>query len=169
MKRKRQISYMDLLLLCFLAGSMGGCAAANLLSRELLGQIGYFDSIYRLQVSVNRKDRGRLWCCILRQRAMEFGIGCLAGLTPFASMAFCFFAAAGGFGFALQISVFTLQKGWLGLFYFLAAVLPHWIFYMLVWVILAMGVKKGLGKLRLPVWLLLAAAVIAGTLSEAIL
>ena len=52
MRIKRRIAYWDLWLICMMGGVLTGTIWANLLSRELLGQIGFFDGLYQT---------GRIW------------------------------------------------------------------------------------------------------------
>lgn len=169
MKKIRWISYSDLLCLLFLAGSIAGCVAANLLSGELLKQIGYFNSVYQWENSMGMEEKGQLWQYIAKRRFLELGIGSLIGMTPFAVAAFGVLVFVFGFSTSLLISVFTLQSGWLGLVYFLKSILPQWVFYGMVWSILAAGAQNGLEKMKIRVWLLLILIVFAGTLLEAFL
>ena len=157
MRKLRLGSFPDLLFLLFAAGSIIGCVTANLLSKELLKQIGYFDSIYQWESSMGREER---------RRFLEVGTGALVGMTPLARGAFGGIAMAFGFGLGLLISTFTLERGWMGIFLFLKSVMPQWIFYGLGWVILAAGCDNGLEKAKLRMWLLLVMAVLAGTLLE---
>lgn len=167
MKKVRWGTFQDILFLLFLAGNICGCVTANLLGRELLKQIGYFDSVYRFSTEMGFKEKAEFWCYVLKRRIMEFGIGSLVGMTPFALPAFAGLAAFFGFGCGLLISVFTLQHGWLGIGLFLRSVLPHWLFYMVVWTGLAMGAKDGLDKMKAHGWLFLVLVILAGSIAEA--
>ncbi|MCI8725231.1 MAG: DUF2460 domain-containing protein [Hungatella sp.] len=166
MRKLRLGSFPDLLFLLFAAGSIIGCVTANLLSKELLKQIGYFDSIYQWESSMGREERRQFWSYTARRRFLEVGTGALVGMTPLARGAFGGIAMAFGFGLGLLISTFTLERGWMGIFLFLKSVMPQWIFYGLGWVILAAGCDNGLEKAKLRMWLLLVMAVLAGTLLE---
>jgi hypothetical protein len=166
MKKIRWISHSDLLCLLFLTGSIAGCVTANLLSVELLRQIGYFDSVYQWGSSIGREEKGQLWRYLAKRRFLEFGAGSLVGMTPFSSAAFCCVMFVFGFSAALLISVFTLQSGWLGMVYFLRTILPQWGLYGMVWGILAIGAENGLDKMKIRVWPLLILVVFLGTFLE---
>ena len=169
MKNVRWGSFADVLFLLFVAGSIIGCVTANLLSGELLMQIGYFDSIYQWKASFGPEEKGDFWRYVMRRRFLEFGTGALVGMTPLAKWAFGGIAAIFGFNCGLAISVFTLESGWMGLLLFLRTTLPQWIFYGLAWVILAVGCENGLEKMKIRVWFFLALLILVGSLLEAFL
>ena len=120
---------------------------ANLLSGELRTQLGCFEAVGGGGYSLGMEEKKQLWRYVLRKRLMEFGIGGLAGMTPLAAWIFGGISFVGGFGCSLMISMFTLYDGWMGIFSFSRLVLPQWIFYFTVWVILAVGVENGLEKM----------------------
>lgn len=167
MKKVHWGSFTDMLFLLFAAGSIVGCVTANLLSGELLKQIGYFDSIYQWGRSMGVEERGRLWRYTLKRRFGEIGVGALVGMTPLAKWAFYGFSMILGFNSGLIISTFTLESGWMGLFLFLRSVLPQWIFYGLSWIILAAGCDNGLEKIKVRVWVFLIFIILMGTFVEA--
>ena len=169
MRKIRLGAFSDVLFLLFAAGSIIGCVTANLLSGELLKQIGYFDSVYQWEYTMGMEEKGMLWRYTARRRFLEMGLGGLVGMTPLAKWAFGGIAMVFGFNSGLLISTFTLQSGWMGLFHFLKSVMPQWIFYGLGWVILAAGCENGLEKAKIRMWLLLVIAILAGTLLEVFL
>lgn len=167
MKKIRWGLFQDWIFLLFLAGSICGCVTANLLGGELLRQIGCFDSVYNLDRNLGLKEKGELWCYVLKRRITEFGLGSLVGMTAFASAASCGLAVCLGFGCGLLLSVFTMQYGWRGLAWFLRVMLPHWPFYMTAWAGLALGAANGLEKMKVRGWLVFMALILAGTAAEA--
>lgn len=166
MKRVRWGSFTDMLFLLFAAGSIIGCVTANLLSGELLKQIGYFNSVYQWEQAMGAEERGRFWRYAVKRRFGEVGIGALIGMTPMAKWAFGGISMVFGFNSGLLISIFTLESGWSGIFFFLRSVMPQWILYGLSWVILAAGCENGLEKIKIRVWLLFVLLILAGTLLE---
>lgn len=163
------MSFSDMLFLLFAAGSIIGCVMANLLSGELLKQIGYFNSIYQWERSLGLEERGQLWKYTGKRRFLEFGTGALVAMTPLAKWAYGCIALVFGFNSGLLISTFTLESGWMGLFLFLKSVIPHWILYGLSWMILAVGCENGLEKMKIRVWLLLILLILGGTFLEVFL
>ncbi len=166
MKKIRIGTFLDMLLLLFAAGSIIGCVSANLLSGELLKQIGYFDAVYQWENSMGMAKKGMFWKYTMKRRFLEMGMGALLGMTPLVKWAYGGIALMLGFNSGLLISTFTLERGWMGLFLFLRSVMPQWLFYGFGWVVLAAGSENGLERMKVRVWLLLALLVFTGTLAE---
>ena len=166
MKRIRGITYLDGLLLLFMAGSAAGCMIANLLSGELLRQLGYFDLTYTDMQTLDAGEKNQLWLYTLKRRMSQLALGGLIGMTPFARAAFFVLAFSTGFGCSVMISTCTLLNGWQGLTQFLRAVLPQGLPYMAVICLMAAASEQGLEKMKVKVWLLLALLTLLGTWLE---
>lgn len=173
MKRSFRFSFTwsAQMLLCFACGILAGTGAAFLFGEEILERldelgvgIGIFNGIGDA-VKENFRDG---WLYLLRYRFTKFLAGGLLLATPLAVWACMFLFLGIGFYGALAISVLTLESGWRGIFLFLRAVLPQWLIYGFVWLILAVVSAKGMGKLRPLSWLLLALAVVLGSFLEAL-
>lgn len=159
--------FRNFCLLCIMGGVLAGTMWANLLSGELLGQIGYFDGIYGLEKVYSDQEQRQLWEYIIRQRLCEVGLGSLAAMTPLAVPVYLVGAFCAGFVLAVLITLFTLEKGWLGILYWLASVFPHGLCYLGVWLILTVAVMEGEELKKVRIWLLVAALVGAGSFLEA--
>ena len=79
---------------------------------------------------------------LLKRRSFAVLLGWLVGMTPYGAVCFlCLFAYA-GLTMGVTVSVFTWQKGLTGIFYFLLSILPHSLFYGVVWLSLAFFAGK---------------------------
>lgn len=167
MSKWKRVPSRNLWLMCIIGGVLAGTMWANLLSGELLGQIGYFDGIYQTERAYSGREQWQLWRYIIRQRLCEIGMGSLIAMTPFAVAGYFIGAFGAGFVLAVLITLFTLEKGWLGVLYWLASVLPHGFCYLTAWMILAAAVveKQDLKKVR--IWLFIGILVAAGSFLEA--
>ncbi|MCI8838647.1 MAG: hypothetical protein HFG74_11420 [Hungatella sp.] len=166
MKRWRRIPFRNFWLISVMGGILAGTIGANLLSGELLKQIGYFDGIFYAGREMNGEEQKQLWLYVLRQRAWEAGFGGLLAMTPAAAAAYLVLAFAAGAAAAMVITVFTLEKGWMGLGYWLASVLPHGLCYGAVWVIWAAAVMERQDIRKFKIWILAGLLVTGGSLLE---
>ncbi len=166
MRRFPRIPFPWVLLLAFICGSAAGAAAANALGGLILQQIGYLDSLYRTGTALSGEQKGRLLGYVFCQRAREFGLAVLIGMTPAAAFGFLLICFAGGLGCGLLVSVLTMKAGMFGIFLFFRMVLPQWLLYFPAWAFLAVKSEDGLGKLRMRSWLLPAVLAAAGIFLE---
>lgn len=148
-----------------MGGVLAGTIWANLLSGELLRQIGYFDGIY-MAGEMDRTQQRQLWLYVLKQRVCEAGFGGLLAMTPIAVPGYLILSFGAGVSVALIITVFTLEKGWMGLGYWLASVLPHGLCYGAVWMILTVAVKESQNLKKFRVWILIGVLVAGGSILE---
>ena len=167
MKKIRRVSFWDLWLLLMMGGVLAGTVWANLLGRELLGQIGYFDGIFGTAVEMDSKEQWQLWRYVLNQRLCEVCFGGLLAMTPLAFSGYLVLSFGTGFATAVIITIFTLEKGWMGIGYWIISMIPHGFCYLTVWLLLSAAVKekKNLEKFRF--WLLVGMLVIIGSFLEA--
>lgn len=166
MKGGLRISYQDRLLLCFLGGILGGTIIANLLSSELQSQIGYFDALLLSGAALSDVDQRRLWGYVTRQRLLETAGVWLVSLTTFASLGCCMLAVLAGAVASVTISVITVQKGLFGILFYLASILPQWLFYIPVFLVLALWAEKNSRVIRIRALLILLFLVLVGAAAE---
>lgn len=167
MKRIRGMSFWTLWFLCIMGGVVTGTVWANLLSRELLGQIGYFDGLYRTGAKSYEGQQRQLWRYIIGQRLWETLVCSLIAVTPFAVPGYLAMTFGAGFVLAVVITVFTVEKRWLGLVYWLISVFPHGLSYLAAAMVLTAAVKERREIERLRVWLAVGIFVAAGSFLEA--
>lgn len=165
-KRGLRIPYQERLLLCFLGGVIAGTVIANLLSSELQSQIGYFDALFLTGGVLNAGERQRLWMYVMRQRLLEIAGAWLVSMTVFAAAGFQCLMVLAGANVAVAVSIMTMQKGMLGPVFYLAAILPQWLCYIPIWLILASWAEEGGRLVRWKAMLILLALVLLGTASE---
>lgn len=150
----------------FMGGVLAGTIWANLLGGDLLGQIGYFDGIYQNSKEMSDGERMELWLYVLKQRGWEAGFGGLLAMTSIAVPGYLLLSFGAGMVIGLSIAIFTLEKGGLGLGYWLASMMPHGLFYGVVWGILTVAVKESHDLKKLRIWFLIGILVIGGSLLE---
>ncbi len=186
MRRLFSISFYQVLILCFFCGLLAGTVSANLLGPEILaGELSVLEMEgaaggtagmtagtgdgnmeFLTGVSLNQEQRKVLWSYVFRQRAKEFGLAVLVGMTPFSALGFSAAAFAGGLGSGFLLSMVTLEIGIGGMPIFLMTLLPQWLCYAPVWIVLALKSADGLEQMKLRLWPVLAAAVLAGMCLE---
>lgn len=165
MRRGRNFSYMERVMMLFLVGSIAGSIIANLLSAELLEQIGSFDFMMSPKTVVPEK-RKELWIQLGKRRMTQLGLGCLIGMTPLAMTAYAGLALMAGCALACLVVICTLYGGWMGIWLALKAVLPQGMCYLVVGSVLAAGAEQGIQNMKRRVWLLLAVLTALGSILE---
>lgn len=160
--RRIRMTYQDSLLAAFLTGIAVGTAVANLSSNEMKAGL----SAFPFSAAGEPGGGGGMFWYLFRCRGAAMAIGWLAGLTSWGAV--CFVAAAGyiGMAMAVEISVFTFQKGIAGPLWFGLTLLPHFPLYAVCWAALAVWAGKRPAKLRLPALACLTAAALAGAAAE---
>ena len=159
------------MLLCFACGILAGTGAAAFFGEEILErleELGMGIRVFQGTGAAVKETFPDRWRYLLRYRFTRFLAGGLLLTTPIVLWVCMLFFLGIGFYSALSISVLTLESGWRGLFLFLRAVLPQWLIYGPVWLILAYASGKGVGKLRPLSWLFLIVAVVLGSFLEAV-
>ncbi len=167
MRHRFTLTFPRVLWCCFFCGAAAGTVAANCLSAELPGQLGAFALAYRSGAELSLRQRQKLWISVARQRGAEFGLAALVGMAPFAAAGFSIIAFLGGLYCGLLITVLTLEKGILGLPLFLLFQFPQGIFYLPVWLAMAVRAEDGLAGVKLRSWAALAFFAGLGMLFEA--
>lgn len=169
MRQPFHLSFSQVLFLCFLCGAAAGTIGANMLGPEILRTLeSGGETVFVLSASaLDWGQRKQLWQYVFRQRATEFALAVLVGMTPFSSLGFAAGSFAAGMGEGFLLAMATLQYGIRGIFVFLLTLLPQWLFYLPVWIFLALKAEDGLEQVRLLRWPFLAAAAAAGIFLEA--
>ncbi len=144
--KKIRISYGDGLLISFLVGIIAGTILLNIASSEMKAGLSAFPfSAGGVTKITDPKavsaDTG-LFLHLLKRRLLAVFIGWLIGMTPYGMPCFLGIFTYAGLTMGVTLSVFTWQRGLTGLLYFLLSVLPHSLFYGLVWFGLAAFAKK---------------------------
>lgn len=156
-------AYQDLLLLCFVLGVLGGTGAALAFGGEvvqggILGMAG--------MQAAPRQRAAAEFLGVWRGRALETGVGWLAGLTVCSRMLFGFLTFYCGMSLAVVMSVLTMQKGILGIAGFFLAVLPQGLIYLLIWYVLSVWSGQSVKKLHILPGILLIAIAGGGAFLE---
>ncbi len=167
MRKIRRVSFWNLWLLLFVGGVLGGTIWSNLLGRDLLEQIGYFDGIFQTGMKMNHEEQWQLCRYVLSQRVGEVCFGGMLAMTPLAIPGYLILSFGTGFGMAVVITVFTLEKGWLGIWYWIMSVIPHGLCYLAIWLLLSAAVKEKQDLKRVRFWLLVGILVTIGGFLEA--
>lgn len=127
-------TYQDWLLFCFILGIFGGTAAALAFGAStvqgcVLGAAG--------TVGGHKRYGAEAYFAVFRQRALETGAGWLSGLTVCSQLLFGLLTFYAGMSLAVMLSVLTMQKGIVGIGWFLCRILPHGLIYGLIWYVLS--------------------------------
>ena len=176
--KKVGISYEKGLLAAFLAGTVAGTILVNMMSSEMRSGLSAFPfsaggAMVEAAKGVNEagsklgaREQLPLFFHLFRSRSLAAAVGWLVGLTPYGAA--CFFLAAGYGGLTLGVSqaVFTWQKGLAGPGYFLLTLMPHCLFYGIIWAALAVWAGKQTPRLRLFPFLCLLAVCGIGAAAE---
>lgn len=102
----QKIKFPISLCISFFIGSVLGGVITNLLSRELLEQIGSFDLWYEQSDSLIQN---------LKKRLGQFMMVCLGGMTGFSGIWFYLVFLVMGAGAGVWIATLTLYGGWKGI------------------------------------------------------
>lgn len=168
--KKNWISYGDGLLISFLVGIIAGTSLLNMASSEIKSGLSAFPfsagGAAGLMDSKSVSADIGLFLHLLRRRILTAFIGWLIGMTPYGMPCFLGIFAYAGLTMGVTLSVFTWQKGLTGLLYFLLSVLPHSLFYGLVWFGLAAFAKKDGTSPKLFLVFCLLMLCIAGVAAE---
>lgn len=162
----KRFVYQDILLCFFIAGVAAGTVMANLLSKEVISQGGYFGTVFpNAALSGWQADMEFLFY-IGRQRLLEMAFALLMAMTVYSFPCFCLMAAYYGFLPGIVLTILTCQKGLLGLPYYVVTIFPQCIVYLAVWYVLAMWACERSHKLRPASVLGLLVLVLVGILLE---
>ncbi|MDW2798185.1 stage II sporulation protein M [Clostridium boliviensis] len=134
----------DRYLVCFFIGLMAGTVIANFWYSSFENEAVYYLGLLDRSRSVSGQESIGLFAAVLRQRLIEIFIAWLIGMTAYAVILYCLLTAGLGFSMGFVMSVITVQKGLMGLPFFFMTVMPQWLCYLPLWVlILYWGVQKG--------------------------
>lgn len=165
-KNHIKITYADRILFCFVTGIMIGTILFNLFGGQIQDQSGYFESIFQAGVRISRSQQKQLLYAVVRQRYLETGVAWLISLTVFSIPCFYGLSCYAGVSFSILLCLFTCQRGIYGLPLYVCSLLPHMLFYIPVWCVLAHWAGQPKGKLRLPTVIGLMMAIGMGTILE---
>lgn len=134
----------DRYLVCFFIGLMAGTVIANFWYSSFENEAVYYLGLLDRSRSVSGQESIGLFAAVVRQRLIEIFIAWLIGMTAYAVILYCLLTAGLGFSMGFVMSVITVQKGLMGLPFFFMTVMPQWLCYLPLWVlILYWGVQKG--------------------------
>lgn len=126
--------YGDWILAAFGLGIVLGTAAVNLAGSGFREQAGM---LLTGSLTAGGERRLELLRAAAFQRLGETAVLWGVGLMAAARLACCVLAVYGGFSVSVILSMFTWEKGVMGLPFYLASVLPQAVFYIPVWLFLA--------------------------------
>lgn len=134
----------DRYLVCFFIGLIAGTIIANLWYSSFENEAVYYLGLLNRSKSVNGQNGIGLFGEVLRQRLIQIFVAWLIGMTAYAAVLYCFMTAGLGFSMGFVMSVITVQKGLMGLPFFFMTVMPQWLCYLPLWILLLYwGVQKG--------------------------
>lgn len=134
----------DRYLVCFFIGLIAGTMIANFWYSSFENEAVYYLGLLGRSKSVNGQNGIGLFGEVLRQRLIQIFVAWLMGMTAYAAVLYCFMTAGLGFSMGFVMSVITVQKGLMGLPFFFMTVMPQWLCYLPLWILLLYwGVQKG--------------------------
>lgn len=134
----------DRYLVCFFIGLIAGTMIANFWYSSFENEAVYYLGLLSRSKSVNGQNGIGLFGEVLRQRLIQIFVAWLMGMTAYAAVLYCFMTAGLGFSMGFVMSVITVQKGLMGLPFFFMTVMPQWLCYLPLWILLLYwGVQKG--------------------------
>ena len=134
----------DRYLICFFIGLIAGTIIANFWYSSFENEAVYYLGLLNRSKSVNGQYGIGLFGAVLRQRLIQIFVAWLIGMTAYAAVLYCFLTAGLGFSMGFVMSVITVQKGLMGLPFFFMTVMPQWLCYLSLWILLLYwGVQKG--------------------------
>lgn len=157
----------DRYLFCFFLGLIAGTIIVNFFYSSFANEAGYYLSLLDKNINLNHQESVSLFEQICRQRLIEAGIAWLIGMTVYAVPLFFLLTTGIGFSMGFILSVFTIQKGLLGLPVFLMTIFPQSLFYLPIGVILFLWGEDKERRFRIPAFLLLLLLVVLGSALEA--
>ena len=166
-KLRFRLEYGDRLTVCFLAGIAAGTAAVNLSGVSLQEEAGYIGQLYEAAARMERAGGAGFLAAVFRQRGLETAFLWFVSMTVFSEKGFCLAALWAGFSSCAVLSVMVCQKGIFGLFCYLAAVWPQYLFYIPAWLLAAAAGARYRNRFPLRSAVLSAALLAAGIGCEA--
>ncbi len=134
----------DRYLVCFFIGLIAGTFIANFWYSSFENEAVYYLGLLNRSKNVNGQNGIGLFGEVLRQRLIQIFVAWLIGMTAYAAVLYCFLTAGLGFSMGFVMSVITVQKGLMGLPFFFMTVMPQWLCYLPLWILLLYwGVQKG--------------------------
>nr|WP_314462216.1 stage II sporulation protein M [uncultured Clostridium sp.] len=156
----------DRYLVCFFIGLMAGTVIANFWYSSFENEAVYYLGLLDRNRSVSGQGSMGLFGEVLRQRLIQIFIAWLMGMTAYAVFLYCLLTAGLGFSMGFVMSVITVQKGLMGLPFFFMTVMPQWLCYLPLWILLLYwGVQKG-KRFRAAVLFFILLLSVLGSASE---
>lgn len=149
--------YGDWLLACLMLGTVLGTAAVNLAGSGFLGQGGMAGILLTGSVLAGGRRSWELIRAAAVQRLGETALLWGMGRLPAGRLWCCCAALYAGCSAAAVLSMFTWEKGVMGLPLYLGSVMPQALFYIPLWLFLAGSAES---RMKIPVRYILAGAAL---------
>lgn len=162
--------YWDWLLIWFLAGTACGTILINIWKPQLAQTPQMLAGVFLdMAAGAGKQDKTNLILYVARQRIGRTAVIALMSVTSWSAFGFCFLAFYGGLSGSMILSVITCQKGLMGLPCYMATLFPQYLFYLLIWFILAGWASKQKHQVRLGAVLGIGVLLILGICLETVI
>lgn len=146
----KRINYWDWLLIWFIVGTGCGTLLINIWKPQFAGTPQMLGSLFLdMTAGPGSPDKANLVLYVARQRLGRVVLIILMSVTSWSVPWFYFLSFYGGLSGSIILSMITCQKGLMGLPCYLATLLPHYLFYLLIWFILAGWASKQKHQVRI--------------------
>ncbi|PNV59546.1 hypothetical protein C0033_23510 [Clostridium sp. chh4-2] len=163
----KRITYWDWLLIWFIAGTACGTLLINVWKPQFAGTPQMLSSLLLdMTAGPGGQDKTNLMLYVARQRLGRTILIVLVSVTSWSVPGFYFLAFYGGLSGSMILSMITCQKGLMGLVCYLATLFPQYLFYLLIWFILAGWASKQSHHVRMSAVLGIGVLLLAGICLE---
>lgn len=146
----KRITYWDWLLIWFFAGTACGTILINIWKPQLAQTPQMLAGVFLdMAAGAGKQDKTNLILYVARQRIGRTAVIALMSVTSWSALGFYFLAFYGGLSGSMILSIITCRKGLMGLPCYLATLFPQYLFYLLIWFILAGWASKQKHRVRL--------------------
>lgn len=163
----KRITYWDWLLIWFIVGTACGTLLINVWKPRFAGTPQILGSLLMdMTAGPGSQDKTNLIVYVARQRLGRTVLIVLMSAASWSVPWFYFLAFYGGLSGSMILSMITSQKGLMGLPCYLATLCPQYVFYLLIWFILAGWASKQKHHVRIGAVLGIGVLLITGICLE---
>lgn len=163
---RRRISFWDWMVLWFVLGTLGGTLLINIWKPGASGAGDLNGLLLELASGGSVQDKQSLLVFVAKQRIGHTVLMVLMAVTSWSVPWFCFLAFYGGISGSVILSMITCQKGLMGLPCYLTTLFPQYLFYLMIWFVLAGWASKDYHRVRPGALLGIAVLLLAGIGAE---
>lgn len=135
------ISKKQGILLIYFIGLILGTLFFNICNGSYIEEMGILKNSFIDKFTSISFSNTELFWYIFSKRFKTFFIIWVLQITALGLTSLFFYSGYYGFSSGLLVSLFTMAYGFKGIFYFVSYLFPHYLFYLIIWIIILR--KKG--------------------------